>query len=265
MMDPQLALQAASRPAHSASRTTPSERDAILVIGAGGVLGAAVLAHVLASGIWHQVQVMTQEPLIAAPRGLQALQLPQGQAALAGLAKLQLPSSAIIVMDQPRQREAVFYGPRADELLALATALRQQGVQDLTLVLPHASALLPTALRQGLMNVDEAALAALGYTRLLLVRPAAGTATMTDGLSWPQRLANWMLGNLRWMVAARDQPVRAPQVAAFVVEALRQWQALAPDGVSSTRVAPADQVWLAAQPGALRQAVADWLSIKPLD
>jgi hypothetical protein len=64
-----------------------------------------------------------------------------------------------------------------------------------------------------------------------------------------------MLSQLRYMIPAREQPVRADSVAAFVFEVLRQW----PGAPAGTRVAAAPLVWQSAQPGGPEAVVRDWL------
>ena len=70
-----------------------------------------------------------------------------------------------------------------------------------------------------------------------------GTAAGGEGGPWPQRLADAMLGQLRWMVPAAEQPVRAATVARVAVElALRL-----PQAAAGTRVLAPQWLWHAAQ------------------
>lgn len=275
-IDPTLALQAAQRPLPPAAQPPRGLRAGSLCIaGGGGALGSAVVEHALARGGYAGVEVLTVEPLLAAPRGLRALQVP-GRGAAGWTDLRTAATTAVLVFDAARARESAFYMPEVDSLPQLAASLRAAGVRCLAVVLPHAPALLPAALRDGLWTLDEVGLAQSGFERLLFVRPAAQGAG-TGGAGAPgrtapvwrragQRLADWMLGNLRWMVAASHQPVRAAQVASVVFETLRLWDdheaeaptTAAPGVATPTRVLPAEVVWAAAQPGAMREVLQRW-------
>lgn len=141
--------------------------------------------------------------------------------------------------------------PTPQQLPALAQWMRRSGVRTLAIVLPHAQGRLPESLKRGLANLDEHAVAALGFERLLIVRSAQ--KPKGDGVrGWGPALARWMLSITRFMVPAREQPVRSPKVAEFVSAALQ----LAPPGI---HIAASELVWTAAQ-GDVRDAVRDWLA-----
>ena len=77
---------------------------------------------------------------------------------------------------------------------------------------------------------------------------------------WLQRVADGVLAQLRMMIAAPSQPVRAHKVAQFVVELAAQLTSSA----HGTRVVPPELVWHAAQlrdPAAL---VGAWLAGREL-
>lgn len=223
------------------------------MVGAGGALGAAVLEHTLGGGVFAQVVALADEPIAPALRGFVAVD----RAALeAGGVQA---DTAFVVFDRARGlrgREDAFHRPDPLLLPALARLLHGHcGVVRLLLVLPHAPALLPQALKAGLASLDEQAVAAIGFEQLVILRPSqeADDAALC---SWPQRLARWMLAQLRWMIPQRDQPVRAQKVAALAVEIARAL----PRAAGRTRVVPPELVWQAAQPqqdvGAL---VSAWL------
>lgn len=234
------------------SRPTAAARR-VIVVGAGGALGNAVVEHLLGGGAFAQIAALVEQPLHAAPRrlvGVRADDLASAQA-----------DTAIVVFDRQRGRhgrEDVFVRPDPRALPALGRALHAAGVRRLVVVLPHAPALLPQALKAGLASLDEQALAAQGFEHLVIVRPAqrAGHTPHGAAVPWLQRVADALLAQLHWMVPLREQPVRADSVAAFVV-------ALAgalPDAAPGTRVAPPELVWQAAQPGDLGALVARWLA-----
>lgn len=229
-----------------------SKRHAI-VVGAGGALGSAVLEKLLASHVFARVRVLVDEPITAAMRGFEPLPI----AALESGAALHA-DSAFIVFDRERHahgREAAFHRPVPQALQRLAHALHAGGVQQLVIVLPHAPALLPQALKHGLASLDEHAVAALGFEHLVIVRSAQPLSARRAG-SWPQRVAHAMLEQLHWMVPQQEQPVRAQKVAAFVAELARQL----PRARAGTRVVPPELVWQAAQLQDSHELVAQWLN-----
>src|SRR5262249_10115949 len=145
---------------------------------------------------------------------------------------------AFIVFERARHsngRDDAFVQPQPAELLPIATALRAGGVRRLLVVVPHAPALLPKALEAGFASAPEAAASALGFEHLVLLRaPQAAGAGAPGPLL--QRFAAWWLGQLRWMVPQREQPLRAVTLAALVVQIAR----LLPGAPPGTRVAAPD-------------------------
>lgn len=211
------------------------------MVGAGGALGAAVLEQALGAGLFAQVVVLADEPIAPALRGFVAVD----RAALEGGGVR--ADTAFVVFDRARGRhgrEDAFHRPDPIVLPALARLLHGRcGVARLLLVLPHAPALLPQALKAGLASLDEQAVAATGFEQLVILRPSQQAA---DGStrSLPQRVAQGMLAQLRWMIPQRDQPMRPGKVAALALEIARAL----PHARGGTRVAPPELVWQAAQP-----------------
>lgn len=229
----------------------PAASRVAVLAGAGGALGAAVLEQALALGGFAAVRVLAQAPVAAAMRGFQALTPAQLVAAQPP------PDTGFIVFDRERDangREAAFLKPQPAQLLSLGRMLHAAGVQHLVVVLPHAPALLPHALREGLATLDEQGLATLGFEQLVLVRPAqAGSTAATErGL---KRLAQLLLSQLHWMVPQQQQAVRAVTVASFVARLAHRLPA-APPG---TRVAPPELLWRAAQGGDVDALIDAWL------
>ncbi|WP_372525324.1 hypothetical protein [Piscinibacter sp.] len=228
----------------------------VLVIGGAGVLGSAVLEQLLACRAFAQVAVLVTQPLnTSALPGL----VPVARSALALPASAHaVEDTAVIVFDRERHangREDAFARPEPAELPELARALRQRGVRRLIVVVPHAPGSLPDALKQGLANLDEQAVAALGFEQLLFMRSAQAPAGPRSGQAL-QRLADWVLSQLRVMISQRDQPVRASKVAQFAA----QLAALLPTAPRGTRVVPPELVWEAAQTRQLADLASDWLN-----
>jgi len=250
-LDPLGALQAANGPLQRAASTLRPQR--LLVAGAGGPLGRAVLHEALAAGRHASVSVLTIAALQTGMRGLRTLPYRADEAGPIA------SDIAIVVFDRGRDfygRDEAYHLPEPEELPALARRLRFGGAHTLAVVCPTAPGRLPQALQAGLADLDEHAIAALGFERLLFVRPTQDApAPRLAGQA--ERVAAWMLSQLRYMIPARDRPVRAETVSAFVFETLRQW----PDAVASrgTRVAGASLLWEAAQNGGAAAAVRRWL------
>jgi hypothetical protein len=160
----------------------------------------------------------------------------------------------VVLFDPPRmfyQRERALWTPAPEQLLPLARWLRAGGVRTLAVVLPHAPGRLPEALKRGLATLDEQAIAALGFERLLILRSAQKPAEVAQA-SAPARLAHWMLGIFKYMIPSSEQPVRAARVAQLLGVALR----IAPPGI---HVAAPELVWQAAQQD-VAQVARRWLS-----
>lgn len=223
-----LALQAAARePARTgalqdatAHAPLPPLEPAVL-IGAGGRLGSALLAELLVAGRFESVAALVAAPLTTSLRGLRALSLAEslgpGPAAAGGAAV------AFVVFERERHsngRDDAFVMPQPDQLLEWAQRLRAAGVRRLLVVVPHASSMLPAALSAGFASEAEAAMAALGFEHLVLVKPAQGPAGAAPARALA-RLARWWLSQLRWMVPQREQPLRSEVLARLVAAAAR--------------------------------------------
>ena len=226
------ALAWAQRPVPRAPR-----RPRLLIAGAGGVLGAEVAHRLIGSGRFSQVQVLLHAPMQVALRGVTSVLVPaalQHDPPPPGKPEPAAwpPASAdvaVVMFEPPRiyhQRERAFWTPTPARLASLAVWLRASGVRDLLVLVPHDTGRLPQALQRGLANLDEAAVAALGFERLLILR-AARPAPARAGAGLLARLAGWMLGVAQYMVPKSQLPLRAVQLAPIVDAAL----ALAPPGI----------------------------------
>ena len=231
----------------------------LLVIGGGGVLGSALLSRALACGGFARVQALVARELASTLRGFEPV--PRARLAAGTLQA----DTAVIVFERARHsngRDKAFFQPEAAALPALAAVLQAGGVRRLLVVVPHAPALLPQALKAGLASLDEAAVAALGFEQLVFLRTAqaAGAAAATDARPalqrWVEGFARWWLAQLQWMVPAGEQPVRALKVAELAVELARRLPA-APPG---TRVLPPELLWQAAQAKDGGELLGAWLA-----
>lgn len=237
---------------HAASRRAPAiARPRLLVAGATGVLGNEALHRLVASADFADTQVLARQPITAGLRGVRATVVPSDVPAEWPPAE----ADVAVVLFEPsplfNDRERALWTPAPEQLLPLARWLRAGGVRTLAVVLPHAAGRLPDALKRGLANLDEHAVAGLDFERLLILRSAQKPARIAHA-SAPARLAHAMLSIFGYMVPNSEQPVRPAKVAEFLAAALR----LAPAGV---HVAAPEVVWQAAQ-GNAQDVARQWLS-----
>lgn len=231
--DPLQVLQAAVRARPS---TAP---PSLLIAGATGVLGNEVVRRLAGSCAYAGTQVLAREPIIEGLRGVRTTLVPSDDPAQWPPAPADV---GVVLFDPPRmfyQRERALWTPEPAQLVPLARWLRGCGVHTLAIVLPHEPGRLPEALKRGLANLDEQAVAALGFDRLLILRSARKPAEVRQA-SAPARLAHWMLGIFKYMVPSSEQPVRAAKVAELLALSLR----IARPGI---HVAPPERVWQASQ------------------
>ena len=210
-----------------AMRRSPTVgKPRLLIAGATGVLGTEVLRRLVGGGVFSTAQVLAREPMTTGLRGVQVTQVPPGEPPDWPLA---MADVGVVMFDPPRlfhDRERALWTPLPRQLPALARWLRASGVRTLAVVLPHAPGRLPEALKRGLASLDEHAVAAAGFERLLILRSAQKPAQATH-ISAPARLAQWMLSTAKYMVPSSEQPVRAAKVAELLSIALR----IAPPGI----------------------------------
>ncbi|MBS0339203.1 MAG: hypothetical protein JSS56_01660 [Proteobacteria bacterium] len=258
-IDPIQVLQAAQRPPVRVPANGARPETTLLIAGATGVLGNELLRRLAGSHRYAQARVLAREPMQDGLRGVQSVLMPPDDADPRSWPRVQA-DVALVSFDPPRlyhDRERALWAPRPQQLPQIAAWLHDCGVRTLAVVQPHAQGRLPEALKRGLAGMDEQAVAALGFERLILVRSAQKPAQGVRG-SLPQRVAEWMLSIARFMVPASEQPVRAAVVAQFVDAALRH----APPG---THVAAPELVWRAAQGNAeaTEATVRAWLQGAP--
>ncbi len=245
------ALRAAWQPLRQSATTQPR----LIVAGATGVLGAEVLRRLAASGRFAHTQVLAKEPMATslAQVGIVEVtgELPAWQTVSAQV--------GVVMFEPPRlyyERERALWTPAPEQLLQLAQWLKRCGVDTLVVVVPHAQGRLPDAVKRGLANLDEQALAALGFDRLLLVRSAQKIPNVASS-GFLNKVAAWMLSTLSYMIPATEQPVRPSKLAEFIDVVLHQL----PPG---THVASPELLWHAADKGDTQLVVQAWLNSSTL-
>lgn len=245
----------------AAQRSPPAAKPLrVLTIGGGGPLGSAVLEALLAQTAGAAVGIAVRQAMTPTLRGLQAVLLePQ---ALHDFA----PQVAVVVFDRTRRangRDEAFVRPDPETLPSLAQQLHAAGVRQLLVALPHTPAMLPQALLHGLANLNEGAVAALGFSHVVFMRMARSGSDLDSAgprQSPLQGLANWVLRQMQWMVPAAEQPVRVPVVAAVLADLACRL----PHAAEATRVLPPALLWHAAQGAHIPTLLTGWLAGHPL-
>jgi hypothetical protein len=254
------ALRAARSKASPGSAGSVRCAATLLIAGAGGPLGSAVLEHVLAGERFAAVRVLVTQTLQTSMKGLETVVVAPVDGGRDGeVAPIHpaIADTALVVFDVKRHangREEAFLRPEPGTLPRLAGWLRGCGVRDLVVVMPHHAASLPQALKAGLADLDEHAVVELGFEHVVFVRSARPPAGVRSNL-WLQRVADGVLAQLRMMTPQAEQPVRSSKVAQFVGELALQLPRSAP----GTRVAPPELVWQAAQHADASALVQAWL------
>ena len=228
----------------------------VLVAGACGALGSAVVEALLAQRGFAQVSVLVTRAINTALPGLNAVHW-SGDTQAPEVA-VAADRTALVIFDRERHangRELPFMRPDPAQLPVLAAWLKARGVCHVLIVLPHAPASLPNALKLGLANLDEHAVAALGFEHLVFMRSAQARPNLRSAQAL-QRVADWVLSQLLWMVPQRELPVRAQKVAQLAAHIA----ALLPISPAGTRVLAPEGIWEAAQTLDVAGWARDWLN-----
>lgn len=244
------ALRAAWQPGPRVAAVKPG----LIVAGATGALGNEVLRRLAGSSRFVHTRVLAKEPMATSLAQVSILEMADELQAWQPMPHSQGADVGVVMFEPPRlyyERERALWTPAPEQLLALAQWLRRCGVHTLVVVVPHAQGRLPDAIKRGLANLDEQALAAVGFERLLLVRSAqkAAPSAATGGLN---KVAAWMLSTLSYMIPATEQPVRPSKLAEFIDIAIHRL----PVG---THVASPELLWRAAGSQHTPQVVQAWL------
>lgn len=243
-------LRAQWRPLQPVPKVVPT-KPRLIVAGATGVLGAEVLRRLAGSNGFAHTLVLAREPMATSVAQVSMLNMAGDLAAWHAVAA----QVAVVMFEPPRlyyQRERALFTPEPGQLLSLARWLRRCGVHTLAVVVPHAQGRLPDAVKRGLADLDEQALSALGFERLLLVRAAQKTVG-TPAPGFLNKVAAWMLSTLSYMIPATEQPVRPTKLAEFIDVALHQLPA-------GTHVASPELLWRSAEGVDMQRVVKAWLN-----
>jgi hypothetical protein len=229
----------------------------LLVAGATGILGSEVMRRMVGMQGYSLVTMLAREPMTPALRSVSVMVVPHNQI---GDWQVTSAQTGIIMFEPPRlyyDRERALWTPQPQDLRALAQWMHKCGVRTLAIVLPHAQGRLPDALKRGLASLDEHAVVAMGFERILIVRSARKAEALKVSARFLQKTAEWMLSIVSFMVPPSEQPVRPSKLAELVQKAL----SVLPPG---THIAPPELVWQAAQ-GSVDAVVRQWLHAASCD
>lgn len=199
----------------------------VLVAGATGRLGEAVLTEALARGGFDEVVALgaAEADLSAAIRGL----------VLKPLGDLPAIDAVVIVQgsnDDPSARsfhgrDAPFALIDAQATLGIATAAARAGARCLVLIHPLPAWQQMSGLHRGLIGDAELEVSKLPFESTVLLRPLA--TSRPPGGPWLQRVANAYL-SLQWLMMPRTLPaLTSAQVARVAIAQLLQ----APAGLTA--------------------------------
>ena len=199
------------------SATTEAPQRTALALGLVGGLGEELLAALMAAPEYRAVHVGVTQALTSAAPKFRPWLVGQG-VVLADDAFVGVTGDETLVPSASPIRR---YGE--GDVLEAARLAREAGAGTLVLVAP-----LPALLQMGeatrtLASVDEVALVAMGFTRLVLVRPTA--ADDTRRLPLPLALVRTVGRTLAdIMLPAYTKALSARTAAAAIVEAVRAAQ-----------------------------------------
>ncbi len=182
--------------------TSPAPPRRVLVMGAVGRAGRAVLRERLGTVGGPPVAVLCTRAFAHVPRGLQQAVV-QGHHWSDCLPHVNAADEVVIVIETPRhERETVFWCPQRAALGHLAQALHAQGVRRLEWV-PGAG--------HAVDKAEAALLQRLGFT---VREPQSGrlhSAPTGPARSAPERLAAWLLHTLIATLHALGMQAGAPK------------------------------------------------------
>ncbi len=216
-LDPDFAIRAATGPAPRANNGQPRR---MLIAGAVGRLGDALLAEALSRGGYDEV--------VALADGDATMSLGVRGLALAPIENLPpLEAVCIVQTVDPQAPDArSFYGRDApfamitrDSMLPIAAAAFAAGAHRLLLIDPLPVWQQLSQFHQGLRDHTELKIAGLPFTGVTVLRPLTQGGPAVG--SWLQRFAQIYL-SLQFLMMPRSMPtLTAAQVARVAIDALR--------------------------------------------
>jgi uncharacterized protein YbjT (DUF2867 family) len=195
-----------------------------LVAGASGLVGRQLLEQLLADPQTAQVHAVLRRALASQPPRLR-------QVLVAGFDKLPaLPPAdeaycALGTTIKQAGSQAAFRAVDHNAVLAFARAAQAAGVRRLGVVSALGADARSSVFYNRVKGETEAALAALGFERLVIARPSllmGDRQALGQPLRPMERLGMAVTGPLGGLIPARWRPIHASVVARALLRALRQ-------------------------------------------
>jgi hypothetical protein len=214
-------MTAAHALAASLSPSCGAHADAgrcVLLYGAAGRIGEAVLLALLADPSVAHIEVVTTAPLPSSDAKL-------SYSALIAANKQSgaKPEVAVLVLGGAPSsyygRDAVFAHMQEADLLATSDRLKQRGVSKLVVVAPTAAHLQSVSF-EGLVHGQVELQLVQWFSHLTVIRPADYREASRTGLPFAQRLAQALIDQLKIMIPAHQKMSDNKRVAALVCEAV---------------------------------------------
>ena len=214
------ALAAALSPSHGAQLYATQR---VLLYGAAGRIGEAVLLALLADPAVVQIEVVTTAPLPSSHAKLSYRQLESVPSQA-----ITEPHVAVLVLGGVPSsyygRDAVFAHMEEADLLVTSDRLQQRGLSKLVVVAPTAAHLQSVSF-EGLMYGQVELQLVQWFSHLTVIRPADERKPSRVGLPFGQRLALALIEQLKIMIPAHQKVSDKKRVAALVCEAVARQEA----------------------------------------
>jgi hypothetical protein len=203
----------------------PRASRSALAIGTVGRIGEELINCLLESPEYHTVHVMVETPMHSMLPRLQPWQVDASTMSdlprTAGEISLPLANDVFCCISDARsyfKRDQAYVMLRKEQIAPLAQIAARNGARRFILLAPLSAFLQLTAASDGLIDVRESDLAALGFEALIILRPAADYAIAQANVM--ERLIGWgARAIMQIMIPHRLQPLRARQIAQAAVNA----------------------------------------------
>jgi hypothetical protein len=196
----------------------PAAGHKVLLYGAAGSLGEAVLVALLGDPSVAHIEVVTTAPLPSSELKLSYHEL----AATPGDTLPQPQVGVLVLGGKPASyygRDAVFAHLEESQLLATSEQLHQRGVASLVLVAPTAAHLQSVSFEGLAVGAVELQLVKW-FSQLTVIRPAKEREASRQGATLVQRLALALLEQLKIMIPAHQKTSDKQRVASLVCRAI---------------------------------------------
>lgn len=196
------------------ARAAPAHRRGVLLAGARGRLGEAVLNALLASPLYDRVWVAAGRVIDSTERKLR-LWTPE--------TPLDAIDDVVLLPGESRTyygRDDVYATLAPEDVVNVAEAARRAGAERALLLAPLRAFIDPLALREVLSGETEWALHAAGFPTLIVLRPGQEGETGRGEGGLGRRLLAWYLKQFAYLAPKSTLPLDSPRLARAALEAL---------------------------------------------